>query len=414
MERGVVLLLAATLLAPCSVGQESREPSPDALPVGAAATTSARTLHVAPNGSDTNPGSESEPFRTIQRAAEVVSPGDTVIVADGVYTDHDGDGAVVRIARGGTEDRLVTFRAANRWKAKLDGQNGLAANGVELDKGAGYVRIEGFEIFGLANVGSPRGSASGIDLYDGGHASQIVGNLIRDIGRVCTNPANTNGQVGIFVQQPNVTIDGNVIHDIGRFFPGESGCSYGGSFRGYETLDHAIYLNGGAPGAHGAIIRNNVFRNTRHGWAIQFYPGTLSNVQVLNNTFAFGNPNRGNSHIVLDAEIASSSIVNNVFYDPDGGRTIEVRRFSGTIVISHNLSTARAMTDRMWTPGGMTLTHNRLGTDPRFLDAPLGDFRLTAGSPAIDAGQSLALVPTDLAGRARPRGASHDLGAYEF
>src|ERR671922_83608 len=106
---------------------------------------------------------------------------------------------------------------------------------------------------GVAYVGSPttgRGSASGIDLYDGGHDSQIVGNHIHHIGNVCTLSTNTNGQVGIFVQVPNVTVEGNLIHDIGRFFPGENGCSYTG-FSGYMTLDHGMYLNGGSAGGGG-------------------------------------------------------------------------------------------------------------------------------------------------------------------
>ena len=44
------------------------------------------TYHVSPTGSDSNPGSEARPFRTIQKAADGVKPGDTVLVDDGVYT----------------------------------------------------------------------------------------------------------------------------------------------------------------------------------------------------------------------------------------------------------------------------------------------------------------------------------------
>ncbi|HEX9704672.1 MAG TPA: choice-of-anchor Q domain-containing protein, partial [Gemmatimonadales bacterium] len=262
--------------------------------------------------------------------------------------------------------------------------------------------------------GSPvtgRGSASGIDLYDGGHDSQIVGNHIHHIGNVCTLSTNTNGQVAIFVQVPNVTIEQNLIHDIGRFFPGENGCSYSG-FTGYQTLDHGVYLNGGSPGADGVMIRNNIFYNTRHGWAVQMYPGSLSNMRVLNNTFAFGNPNKNYTHIVLDASISSSLIANNIFYNPEGGRTMEAPGFSGTITVSNNVTMGSAMTD-VSTPSGMTLLNNQLNTNAQFVGAP-GDFHLLAGSPAIDAGQTLAQVSLDFDGRARPRGAAYDIGAYEF
>jgi hypothetical protein len=42
------------------------------------------TRYVAPGGSDTNDGSKAHPYATIQKAAEVVNPGDTVIVRDGI------------------------------------------------------------------------------------------------------------------------------------------------------------------------------------------------------------------------------------------------------------------------------------------------------------------------------------------
>ncbi|MDQ4080919.1 MAG: DUF1565 domain-containing protein, partial [Gemmatimonadota bacterium] len=372
------------------------------------------TYYVAATGSDTNPGTRAAPFRTIQRAADLVKAGDVVIVEDGTYTDHDRDGAVLRVRRGGTPTERVVFRAASRWGAKLDGEHGATANGVDFDAGSGYVRIEGFEITGFGNVGTPRGSASGIDLYDGGHHSEIVGNHIHDIGRVCTHSRNTNGQVGVFVQQPGVLIEGNVIHDIGRFFPGENGCSYTPGFRGYQSLDHGIYLNGQEPGADNTMIRNNVFYNTRHGWAVQWYPGSLSNVHVVNNTFAFGNPNKNYTSIVLDASISASSIVNNIFYNPEGGRTIEAAGFSGTITIAHNITMGSAITDRHMPPPGMELLNNQLATDARLMNPEEFDFRLKAQSPAIDAGRTLSAVARDIDGRARPRGAKHDIGAIEY
>src|SRR5947209_12144441 len=48
------------------------------------------TYTVSPAGADTNPGTAGLPFLTIQHAADVVAPGDTVIVEDGVYTGPSG------------------------------------------------------------------------------------------------------------------------------------------------------------------------------------------------------------------------------------------------------------------------------------------------------------------------------------
>jgi hypothetical protein len=52
--------------------------------------------------------------------------------------------------------------------------------------------------------------------------------------------------------------------------------------------------------------------------------------------------------------------------------------------------------------------------DPLFADPALDDYRLQAGSPAIDAGVATDLsLPTDLDGHPRFQGAAPDLGAYE-
>ena len=44
-------------------------------------------LHVAPTGSDTARGEKDSPFRTINRAAAVAQPGDTVVVHGGEYRE---------------------------------------------------------------------------------------------------------------------------------------------------------------------------------------------------------------------------------------------------------------------------------------------------------------------------------------
>ncbi|NQT83469.1 DUF1565 domain-containing protein [bacterium] len=49
-----------------------------------------RTYHVDgsnPNASDANPGTSDRPFATINRAAQVLQPGERVVVAAGVYRE---------------------------------------------------------------------------------------------------------------------------------------------------------------------------------------------------------------------------------------------------------------------------------------------------------------------------------------
>jgi hypothetical protein len=60
-----------------------------------------------------------------------------------------------------------------------------------------------------------------------------------------------------------------------------------------------------------------------------------------------------------------------------------------------------------------TTLSNNLTTDPGFINPSGGDFHLTSGSPAKDAGVGLPEVPCDIEGNARPAGGAYDIGAYE-
>ncbi len=74
-----------------------------------------KTYHVAKNGSDSNPGTEAEPFLTIQKAAGVLLPGETVILHEGVYEES------VRPKYNGTADHPITYKTADGEKAVISG-----------------------------------------------------------------------------------------------------------------------------------------------------------------------------------------------------------------------------------------------------------------------------------------------------
>ena len=50
-------------------------------------TIHATEYHVAKNGNDKNPGSNKLPFLTIQIAANITQPGDTITVHGGIYRE---------------------------------------------------------------------------------------------------------------------------------------------------------------------------------------------------------------------------------------------------------------------------------------------------------------------------------------
>ncbi|MQM79491.1 DUF1565 domain-containing protein [Lactobacillus buchneri] len=63
-------------------------------------------FHVATNGSDQNDGQKSSPLLTINHAAQLAGPGDSVIVHEGTYRER------VNPARGGRLGEMVAYQAA--------------------------------------------------------------------------------------------------------------------------------------------------------------------------------------------------------------------------------------------------------------------------------------------------------------
>lgn len=72
-------------------------------------------LYVAPSGSDDNDGSEAAPFRTIQRAADTLQPGQTCIIREGRYQE------TVTVSRSGEPGLPIAFVAAPGESVVVDG-----------------------------------------------------------------------------------------------------------------------------------------------------------------------------------------------------------------------------------------------------------------------------------------------------
>lgn len=357
-------------------------------------------IFVSPTGSDSNLGTFASPFATIHKGASVANAGDVIMVEDGTWTDtHGTELAVAELARNGSAGNPITLCARSLYGAKVSGSGG-AKIGFSFQGAVTNWVVEGFEFFGLT---STSGSACGIECFSGGANSLLRFNHIHDIGRICT--LNGQGQDGIFIERNNITVEQNIIHDIGRLRPEEGGSCYGGSLI-YQSNDHGIYCDDG----DNTLIRNNVFYNCKSGWAIQLYSHDHVNMRILNNTFAYGNPDRHYSFILFGVPETSCLISNNVFYDPVAGEPLHYLFLSGTATMSYNITTGAAMVDQV--NGAMTFSNNLLSTNALLVNPPT-DMKLQAGSPAINAGQTLSDVTTDFNGVTRPVGAAYDMGAYE-
>ena len=75
-----------------------------ALWCAASLSTLGATYYTAPDGNDSNPGTEARPWRTIQKSVSVAVAGDTAVIKEGTYAER------ITSVRGGTsESKRITF-----------------------------------------------------------------------------------------------------------------------------------------------------------------------------------------------------------------------------------------------------------------------------------------------------------------
>jgi len=355
--------------------------------------------YVSNTGSDKNPGTVSAPFRTVQKAANVVKPGDNVMVDNGTYTSNSGDN-VVTLTRSGTADHPITFISKNKYGAVLDGQDNKLKFGFVFEK-VSYVYLKDFEFkgFGIWTIHVKPGSSH----------IEISGNHIHNIGRYCTS--TDIGIVGCYLEEAtDVVFKDNLLHDIGRFADGENGCS--NSNANYMNHDHGLYLNG----VTNVIANNNIFYNIQRGQGIHIYSSEgygSTEVKIINNTFAFGNPYSSAGHIIVWGDLANTLIANNIFYSQKGsGIQVYQGPFSYTNVeIKNNVAFLGDGTVVDGTASGVSESNNFNKTDPKMINPRVFNFKLQSSSPVINAGFKVGLT-TDYSGNKIV--GLPDIGALEY
>jgi hypothetical protein len=75
-------------------------------------------------GSDENPGTEEKPFKTIQKAADLMVAGDNCLIDDGIYRE------TITLKKSGTKEKPISFKAMEDAEVVISGTNILDANWV--------------------------------------------------------------------------------------------------------------------------------------------------------------------------------------------------------------------------------------------------------------------------------------------
>ncbi len=108
----------------------------------------AATFYVAPTGKDTNLGTATAPWLTIQRAANIVNPGDIVVVQPGTYRG-------AKFSRSGLATAYIRF--VGQPGAIVNSPGALNTNGDNLwIRNAHYIRLGrtyGYDLHSILNPG---------------------------------------------------------------------------------------------------------------------------------------------------------------------------------------------------------------------------------------------------------------------
>lgn len=398
----------------------------------------ANTYHVSPSGNNSNSGlTPATAFLTLQKASDVVQPGDSVSVFPGTYTGF------YHTTSGTPQQRIIFSALANVF---IRQRNAITPDGINLE-GASYVTIEGFEVFGMPRAGFRAVLDTGVIFRFNVADSCGKWGILTGFSE---NILIENNQCGRSVAEHGIYVGNSADHPIIRnnICYGNKACGIhmnadfslqpGDGIISNALVENNVIFNNGVAGGSGincdgvqdSRIQNNLIYNS-HASGISLYKidaaaGAKNNV-VVNNTILQASDGRW----ALNISDGSTGVTafNNIFYS--------AHSFRGTIGIDAASLTGFASNynvhvDRLSNNGGgsnMTLAQWRTATGqdnnsvistPAALFANVGvdDYNLSPTSLANDLARMVfnntAAPVYDLVRTSRPQGFEPDAGALEF
>jgi hypothetical protein len=426
-------------------------------------------FYVSKQGSDSNPGTFSLPWKTIRKAANSVKPGDIVYIRGGTYQEY------VSINRSGTPTQPIRFLAYPGENPIIDGENYNLPNPPNdglLTLDGDWIEISGLEVeyssyIGIASYGkhntlsnvfahhnwrdgvylggdygtlqdsriwrNSMHSEKGIEPGSSGvSASRDETDGVTEYGLIRRNVVYENWGLGINVHHSShVTIEGNTTYDnyqANIYIHDTINVLCQRNFI-YQTPDNAYMGNSGDevgilmgeeypnPVARDIQVINNIaYANHRNlFWYTGNEGGGMENVLFANNTFVNGSggTSNGNSNIILDPADAPAKHINvrfenNIVYQQGDTLPVISTEAQSGITYSHNFWSKTPVQPARGT-GDVT-------GDPLFskIGQPYAAdwFFLKTSSPAINAGLSLSEVRDDYL--AHLRSGTPDMGALEY
>jgi hypothetical protein len=334
------------------------------------------TVYVATTGSDGAPGTQDQPWRTVQKALDTLQPGQRALVGGGTYTED------LRFTRSGTASDPITVAAAPGEVVVLHAAS-TTPDTYPLRITGSYLRVQGFVIENALGA-----SSANVFLFDGAHHVELRGNEIR-----------FSQDQGVYAERTtsDLHILGNRIHDNGL-----------GHVEG-QHQSHGIYLEGAND-----LVANNVIWRQPFGFGIQLFPQNTGSIVVGNTVVANGQSGIlvGGEDGVGDITIRNNVVAHNRLYGIDHDSTCP----TGPVRVDHNVIWGnRNGAVHGSCPATIDVSGGNTLAQPSFVNEDGPDYRLLpgSGSPGIDAALAEYALPDDVDGVSRPRGPAADMGAHE-
>lgn len=383
----------------------------------------------APGATDANPGTEERPFLTVQYAADLAKPGDTIYVMAGKYVER------VKLKTSGSEGRPIAFVSKPRRSATISG----------FDLPADYIRVEGFEITADKPVTAVQLGGSHCAILDNFIHEMMAGvsgsvgkpspdGNSRDYSAVAHNRIAYNQvyhcEYGFILGGEDWLVENNEVNRLFMYAPGNKNddCDYS-RFFGKGCTQRYNYYHGSTPqeiktahvdclqtfcnngeiamdllfedntcfdfhqmcmvesAPHFGNVRDWTFRRNivsansptmRGGWGpdiIQTPGVTIENCTISTVAWA--------AIGLRGKESTGGQIRNNILCEAERAVDDRMDFTASNPLIEYNLAFKTAPLE-----SGTNLN----GQDPLFVDPVRRDFRLRKGSPAIAAGKSGATM----------------------
>jgi len=416
--------------------------------------------YVSGSGSDSNNGlSANTPFLTLQHAAGVTQPGDTVYAMNGTYTNSCASCSVLDISTPGTPNAWITYKAYPGQTPTIS-FNGW--EGVFFEPAAAYVEVNGFTIVGNnAHVTLAEAQAQSLTTPD----PAFNGNCVASDGRKGTDTVRPNhirilnniigecGGGGVSTAMSDyVTISGNTIYNASWYsiygtspistwedWNSDSSTNYKMIVTGNRIFGNQEFIPWEAAGkitdGEGVIVDST--RNSAYQSSIPIAPYTgrtliANNVIYTNGSSAIEVFESDHVDVVNNSsyqdivtpvltgrgemnlnQTSDVNVINNIFSSAAGQNPVTVTPgTTSLIVLNYNLYFGGTNTGDV--PNGA----NDLVGDPLYVDPadsnPLDVLlSVSSSSPVVGSGTSHLAPATDFSGNPRPGSKGYDRGAYQ-